>query len=136
MSERHPDYWRNRPIRDSEPSCSDPHIEAVCSKFRARSRVGMQKYGVGLDRADYSIIDWINHWQEELMDASGYAERILHDLTRQHYSGMAIMEAMEALAEDWLSDAKSIDVNQTTANILRHLASELKSELDKFKGLS
>ena len=61
------------------------------------------------------------------MDASGYAERILHDLTRQHYSGMAIMEAMEALAEDWLSDAKSIDVN---------LASELKSELAKFKGLS
>jgi len=136
VTKEHSGYWRNRPIRDSEASSLDPHIEAVCSKLKARSRVGMQKYGVGLDRSDYSIIDWVNHYQQELMDASGYAERILHDLTRQHYSGLAIMAAMEALAADWVKDANGIDVNPTTRNILNHLAGELKSELEKFKGIA
>jgi hypothetical protein len=48
----------------------------IAEKFLQRSRIGIQKYGTTLDRNDLSVYDWINHAQEEYMDAVLYLEKL------------------------------------------------------------
>ena len=36
----------------------------------------MKKYGTNLDREDLTFLDWVNHAQEEHMDAILYLEKI------------------------------------------------------------
>jgi len=58
----------------------DPVIKKVVKKFVKRSEVGYKKYGVTL-RDDRSNMDeWLNHLQEELMDAVNYIERAREEL--------------------------------------------------------
>lgn len=59
---------------------SDTIVNAIIQKFQQRSEVGQKKYGVTLDRKDLSTYDWIQHTQEELMDAILYLERLKHDI--------------------------------------------------------
>lgn len=54
----------------------DSVVEAVVSKMRHRSAVGIKKYNTTMDRNDLSNIDWLNHLQEELMDAIIYVEKL------------------------------------------------------------
>ena len=54
----------------------DSIVTAVMEKFAARSMLGQKKYGVTLDRNDLSFLDWIQHSQEELMDAILYLEKM------------------------------------------------------------
>jgi hypothetical protein len=58
----------------------DSIVNAVVQKFLQRSAVGQAKYGVTLDRTDLQTKDWIQHTQEELMDAILYLERLKKDL--------------------------------------------------------
>jgi hypothetical protein len=52
----------------------------VIAKYRERSETGIKKYGTTLERKDLNLIDWLNHLQEELMDASLYVERLKEEL--------------------------------------------------------
>jgi hypothetical protein len=63
----------------------DSIVAAVIQKFQQRSEVGIKKYGVTLDREDLSILDWITHTQEELMDAILYLEKLkaVHSIPKQ-----------------------------------------------------
>ena len=54
----------------------DSVVESVISKIRSRSSVGIKKYNTTMDRNDLSNIDWLNHLQEELMDAIIYVEKL------------------------------------------------------------
>lgn len=54
----------------------DSIVKAVIEKFKQRSEVGQQKYGTTLDRTDLTLLDWITHAQEELMDGILYLEKI------------------------------------------------------------
>jgi hypothetical protein len=56
----------------------DSIVEAVIKKFQQRSEFGIKKYGVTLDRTDLRVKDWIQHTQEELMDAILYLEKLKH----------------------------------------------------------
>lgn len=58
----------------------DSIVEAIINKFKSRSEMGMIKYGQTLDRNDLSLLDWINHAQEELMDGILYLEKIKKNL--------------------------------------------------------
>ena len=55
---------------------TDSVVYSVISQFKQRSEVGLSKYGVNLDRADLSLLEWIQHAQEEHMDAILYLEKI------------------------------------------------------------
>ena len=58
----------------------DSIVESVLDKFKERSEEGIKKYGVTMDRKDLSGLEWLNHLQEELMDATLYIERYKRDL--------------------------------------------------------
>ena len=54
----------------------DSYVQIVKAKFEQRSQTGMKKYGTNLEREDLDIFEWLNHLQEELMDATLYVERL------------------------------------------------------------
>jgi hypothetical protein len=54
----------------------DTIVESVINQFKQRSEVGINKYGVTLDRTDLSTLEWIQHLQEELFDAVLYIEKL------------------------------------------------------------
>ena len=53
----------------------DPVVERVVDKFISRSDVGYKKYGVTLEQDQSRIFEWLNHLQEELMDAVLYLQK-------------------------------------------------------------
>ncbi len=56
--------------------CADSIVNSVINAFIGRSNIGLQKYGTTLDRDDLSVLDWIQHAQEEHMDAILYLEKL------------------------------------------------------------
>ena len=55
----------------------DSIVESVLSKYKQRSEVGINKYGVTLDRTDLTELEWLIHAQEEAMDLSLYLEKLI-----------------------------------------------------------
>ena len=53
----------------------DKIIQSVINKIQRRSEVGFKKYGVTLYDDDQTLDKWLNHIQEELMDAVNYIEK-------------------------------------------------------------
>lgn len=53
----------------------DPVVERVVDKFVSRSDVGFKKYGVTLEQDPSAMFEWLNHLQEELMDAVLYLQK-------------------------------------------------------------
>lgn len=54
----------------------DKNVQQVIKKFEDRAEFGLKKYGVTTERTDIDFIGWVNHLQDELMDAIVYAERL------------------------------------------------------------
>jgi hypothetical protein len=52
----------------------DPNVEAVKEQLSQRSKVGFKKYGTLTNRGDLTTDQWLQHLQEELMDACVYIE--------------------------------------------------------------
>ena len=59
-----------------EQQIKDPILLKVLAKYYERSERGIEKYGRTLDRDDLNFLDWLNHLQEELMDATLYIEKL------------------------------------------------------------
>jgi glycosyl transferase family 25 len=62
--------------------CADSIVNSVIGAFIGRSNIGLQKYGTTLDRNDLSILDWIQHAQEEHMDAILYLEKLKTEIVK------------------------------------------------------
>ena len=58
----------------------DTIVESVIEQFKQRSELGINKYGVTLDREDLDRIQWLQHLQEELMDATLYVQKLKEKL--------------------------------------------------------
>ncbi len=58
----------------------DSYVQIVKAKFEERSQTGIKKYNTTLEREDLDLQDWLNHLQEELMDATLYIERLKAEL--------------------------------------------------------
>ena len=68
----------------------DSVVTAVIEKFKGRAEVGMKKYGVNLDRKDLSVLEWIQHAQEEHMDAILYLEKLKQEFTSAKPDGQQL----------------------------------------------
>ena len=75
---------------------SDKIINRVIEKIQKRAEAGYKKYGVGLDKDEQSLDTWLNHLQEELMDAINYIQKLK-------------METSDALEEKILKDYEEED---------------------------
>jgi hypothetical protein len=74
----------------------DPVVKRVVNKFVSRSDVGFAKYGVTLDKDPSEMFEWLNHLQEELMDAVLYLQK-----AKEVYS--------TDIQEDLLSELEVVD---------------------------
>lgn len=63
-----------RKLEELKPK--DTIVESVIEQFKQRSEAGINKYGVTLDREDLTMLEWLKHLQEELMDATLYIEKL------------------------------------------------------------
>ena len=81
----------NNPLK-KDPE--DKVVTKVINSFRERSEQGINKYGTTLQRDDLSPLEWMQHLQEELMDATLYIEVLKSKLIK--------LEIKEA--EDKVSD--------------------------------
>jgi hypothetical protein len=61
----------------------DPVVERVVDKFVSRSDVGFAKYGITLEDDKSNLFEWINHLQEELMDAVLYMQKLKESSTEE-----------------------------------------------------
>ncbi len=52
----------------------------VMTKYYERSKNGIKKYGTTLENNSLPLIDWLNHLQEELMDATLYIEKLKQEI--------------------------------------------------------
>ncbi len=73
----------------------DKIIEQVVNKIKKRSDVGYKKYGVTLYDDNQPLDAWLNHIQEELMDAVNYIEK-------------ARMSLREEIEECYIKDSQSV----------------------------
>jgi hypothetical protein len=58
----------------------DKNVERVVTQLRDREEEGLRKYGVSTERTDLTPLQWLQHLQEELMDASVYIEKLKNEL--------------------------------------------------------
>lgn len=52
----------------------DPNVEAVIDIIVTRADKGYKKYGTDTTRQDLTTFNWLQHLQEELLDAAIYIE--------------------------------------------------------------
>jgi len=58
------------------------HEEEVVRLIRLRADMGLQKYGVTMERDDLSEVDWLKHARDEAMDWAVYLTRLIDDKTK------------------------------------------------------
>ena len=62
---------------------SDKIVESVIAQLRTRAEKGKQKYGTTMERDDLTLMQWLQHLQEELMDAVVYIEKVKAESERK-----------------------------------------------------
>jgi hypothetical protein len=55
---------------------TDAITGAVVAQLRTRAKKGKLKYGTTMERDDLTLMEWLQHLQEELMDAAVYVEKL------------------------------------------------------------
>ena len=83
----------------------DPVVQSVVNKFVDRSDVGFAKYGKTLRDDQSDIFVWLNHLQEELMDATLYLQRL-----KEEVSTLREEKALLAELNASYADVNDIDV--------------------------
>jgi histidinol dehydrogenase len=80
-----PDKWdkivqRMKDKERKEHNTMDKNVEKVITQLRDREEEGLRKYGVNTERTDLTSLEWLQHLQEELMDASVYIEKLKNEI--------------------------------------------------------
>ena len=58
----------------------DKIVLQVMNDLNDRSRVGVEKYGVTLERDDLSLKDWLHHAYEKCLDQANYLKRAILEI--------------------------------------------------------
>lgn len=61
----------------------DKIVLQVMNDLNDRSRVGVEKYGVTLEREDLSLKDWLQHAYEECLDQANYLKRAILEIEKK-----------------------------------------------------
>jgi len=55
---------------------TDYVVDSIIDQFIDRASFGRSKYGVGMEREDLSILEWIEHAKQEAMDQILYLQKL------------------------------------------------------------
>lgn len=66
-----------------EDLTSDRIVLSVMEDLNKRSLIGHKKYGTTLDREDLSLLDWLQHRYEEILDDANYTKKIIDILKNE-----------------------------------------------------
>ena len=55
----------------------------VCIQLLERAKFGKEKYGTTMERNDLTLLEWFQHLQEELMDATVYVEKLKEEVKKK-----------------------------------------------------
>jgi len=96
----------------------DKIIQQVVNKIQKRSDVGFKKYGITLFDDSQPLDTWLNHMQEELMDAVNYIEKArmsLREEVEECYIKDCEVDAelVSAYPEPGLPDQLGYNLNKT-----------------------
>ena len=61
----------------------DKNVDNVITQLKSREQKGLLKYGVTTERTDLTTLEWLQHLQEELMDAILYIQTAQEELKDQ-----------------------------------------------------
>lgn len=112
-------------MKKKEISFRDPVVETVVDKFVSRSDIGFAKYGKTLRDDNSDLFTWVNHLQEELMDAVLYMQRLkeeittmkeemlLRDIENMDIYGMEVVEPDNGF---WVSNTTNTHLNLRNGN--------------------
>jgi hypothetical protein len=67
-------------VPDTKPIEADLILTKVMTKYYERSEMGIKKYGTTLENNSLPLMEWLNHLQEELMDATLYIEKLKQEI--------------------------------------------------------
>ena len=76
----HASYIKNCPRCSVIENKQDRIVNKVINSYRRRSEIGMRKYGTTLDDNPIKVLEWLQHLQEELMDATLYIEKLKSEI--------------------------------------------------------
>mgnify|MGYP001341654458 FL=1 len=62
---------------------SDSNVVKVSDLLISRASRGLIKYGVTTERTDLNVGEWLQHLQEELLDAAVYVERLKQEYRKE-----------------------------------------------------
>jgi hypothetical protein len=62
---------------------TDRNVLEVSDKLIERANRGLCKYGVDTTRTDLTLMNWLQHLQEELLDAAVYCEALRYHHERR-----------------------------------------------------
>ena len=68
------DYWSTSTLDIKGNMKEDPIVQQVVDSFQQRSKVGIEKYGTTLH--ENNTDDFLEHLQQELMDATLYIQKV------------------------------------------------------------
>lgn len=77
-----PEAFKEWYVEDHSKPIIDPIVEEVIDGYRARSKKGLVTYGTTL--AANNTDDFLQHLQEELMDAVLYIQKLKHDSSKDN----------------------------------------------------
>lgn len=80
---------------ETKTECGDQNVATVVGKYLVRAQFGLLKYGVTTERTDLTLQQWLQHLQDELMDATVYTQRLMHDYEVAQF---AVQNEREAIA--------------------------------------
>lgn len=60
----------------------DKNVVAIQEMLDSRMRTGYNKYGVTTERDDIDLLGWLQHLQEELLDAAVYIQRLKEEVQK------------------------------------------------------
>jgi hypothetical protein len=85
----------------------DPVVQSVVNKFVDRSNVGYVKYGKTMRDDKSDVFVWLNHLQEELLDASLYLQRLKEEISTLREEKALLAELNASYAD--INDIDVID---------------------------
>lgn len=76
--------------------------DKVVAAILHRAELGLNKYGTSVARTDLDLLAWLQHLQEELMDAAVYIERIKGEIENHAASKSVRQQSMPV--EDYMRE--------------------------------